>query len=190
MDVLLELTIVIAIIAFVVLLGALVATIMQIKKTLVQAEQLLDHLNKETPLLLNNLHEISHNVRDLTHQTRLGMTRAMVLVHAIGDIGHTVKTMHRAVLDQGERLLNKFDSIRRVTKSGFEFLHHQDRSDTKTFHEDDGPQSPVKNMLKAYLGMAVTQAVTKLIWGSQSTRSAGRPPHQTAGVRSNGGQDV
>jgi len=190
MDVLLELTIVVAILAFVVLLGALVATIMQIKKTLVQAEQLLGHLNKETPLLLDNLHEISNNVRSVTHQTCEGMTHAMALVHAIGDIGHTVKRMHLAVLDQGERLLNTFDSVKRGIKSGFESTQHQDRYDTKGFQEDDKPESPVKSMVKAYVRLAITQALSKLIFRTEPKRDSVRQPREHAGFRPNAGQDL
>ncbi|GJL62001.1 MAG: hypothetical protein NPIRA04_06550 [Nitrospirales bacterium] len=190
MDVLLELTIVVAVIAFVVLVGALVATIMQIKTTLVQAEKLLGHLNKETPLLLSNLHEISSNVRDVTHKTREGMTHAMVLVHAIGDIGHTVKKMHLAVLDQGERLLNTFDSVKRGIKRGFESTQHRNTYDTKSFQEDDRPQSPVKNMVKAYLGMIVTQALRKLLFGTEPDRAPVRQPQQNTGIRPTGGRKV
>jgi len=176
MEVLVELTIVAAMIAFVVLLGVLVSTIIQVKKTLVQAEHLLEHLNKETPLLLDNLHEISHNVRDVTHQTRLGITQAMVLGHAIGDIGHTVKRMHVAVLDQGERLFNTLDAVTQSIKRGFESTPHQDRYDTMTSHVDDRPQNPLKGMAQAYFGMVMTRALTKLIFGKKPERNRVRHP--------------
>ncbi|GJL48810.1 MAG: hypothetical protein NPIRA01_00370 [Nitrospirales bacterium] len=176
MEVLVELTIVAAMIAFVGLLGVLVSTIIQVKKTLVQAEHLLEHLNKETPLLLDNLHEISHNVRGVTHQTRLGITHAMVLGHAIGDIGDTVKRMHVAVLDQGERLFNTFDAVTRSIKSGFEPIPPQDRYETKTSHVDDQPKNPLKSMAQAYLVMVMTRTLTKLIFGEKPERNRVRQP--------------
>lgn len=84
-------------VAFVVLVGYIVPTVIQLRKTVFQSERLLSQINAELPEILKELKQTNENVRVMSTQAREGVERASVLMNAIGDVGQTVNQVHGAV---------------------------------------------------------------------------------------------
>lgn len=92
-------------VAFVVLVGYIVPTVIQLRKTVLQFERLLSQINAELPGLLNELKLTSENIKDISAQGREGVKRASVLMHAIGEVGRTVNQVHEVVRGKGTTLM-------------------------------------------------------------------------------------
>ncbi len=107
-----ELTLASMMVAFIILAICLAVTVIQIKKTFIQAERFFSQLNTDIPKVLNNFHVTSENIRLMTQQTRDGVGHASVLFHAVGEIGTTVNQVHAALREGGKRLMNSFDVIK------------------------------------------------------------------------------
>lgn len=88
-------------VAFLVLVGYLVPTIVQLRKTVAQSERLLAQVNSELPGLLKELKGTTENVHAMTNQAKDSIDRASVLMNAIGDVGNTVNQVHGAVRVKG-----------------------------------------------------------------------------------------
>lgn len=99
-----ELAAVIIAVALVVLVGFIVPTVIQVRKTATQAEQLLSQVNAELPGILKEIKQTNENVRAMSDQARGGMGRATVLLHAIGDVGETVNQVHGMIRGQSASL--------------------------------------------------------------------------------------
>ena len=99
-----ELAAVIIAVALVVLVGFIVPTVIQVRKTATQAEQLLSQVNAELPGILKEVKQTNENVRAMSDQAREGMDRATVLLHAIGDVGETVNQVHGMIRGQSASL--------------------------------------------------------------------------------------
>ena len=82
-----DLAVMIIAVAVVVLVGYLVPTILQVKKTVGQSERLLIRLNHELPGMLKEVKGTNENIRALTDQARVGVDRATVFLNAVGDVG-------------------------------------------------------------------------------------------------------
>ncbi len=94
-------------VAFLVLVGYLVPTVIQLRRTVAQSERLLAQLNSELPGLLKELKGTTENVHVMTTQAKEGVERASVLLNAIGEVGNTVHQVHGAVLSKsGVMLMN------------------------------------------------------------------------------------
>lgn len=100
-----EYAVVVIAVAFVVLVGYVVPAVVQVRKTVLQAERLLSQLNAELPKLLKELKQTSENVRIISTQAREGVERSSVLMHAIGDVGQTVNRVHDVVRGRVATLL-------------------------------------------------------------------------------------
>ena len=96
-----EFAAVVVAVAFVVLIGYLIPTILQVKRTVAQSERLLARLNAEIPLLLKEVRGTTENVRTMTDQAKVGVDRASIFLNAVGDMGHTVKQVHGVVRGKG-----------------------------------------------------------------------------------------
>jgi uncharacterized protein YoxC len=81
-------------VVFAVLVGYLVPTLIQIKKTVAETGQLLAQMNQELPSLLSDLRRMAENVNDLAEQTRGGLEHASVFLHAVGDIGDKLQVVN------------------------------------------------------------------------------------------------
>jgi uncharacterized protein YoxC len=90
-------------VAFLVLVGYLVPTVIQLRRTGAQSERLLAQVNSELPGLLKELKGTSENVHAMTTQAREGVDRASVLMNAIGEVGETVHQVHGAVRGKSAR---------------------------------------------------------------------------------------
>lgn len=99
-----ELAAVIIAVALVVLVGFVVPTVIQVRKTATQAEQLLSQVNAELPGILNEIKQTNENVRAMSAQAREGVDRASVLLNAIGDVGETVNQVHGMIRGQSASL--------------------------------------------------------------------------------------
>lgn len=99
-----ELAAVIIAVALVVLVGFIVPTVIQVRKTATQAEQLLSQVNAELPGILKEIKQTNENVRAMSDQAHEGMGRATVLLHAIGDVGETVNQVHGMIRGQSASL--------------------------------------------------------------------------------------
>jgi len=100
-----------AALAFAVLVGYVVYTLIQVRKTLVELQIVLVHMNSQLPPLLKDLRLMTENVNALSEQARDGMDHASVFLHAVGAVGETVEQMHGLVRGQGEGLASKLFSV-------------------------------------------------------------------------------
>ena len=97
--------------AFVVLVGFLVPVLMQVRKTVVESEQLLAKMNADLPPLVGELRAMSRNLNDLTDQARDGVEHAAVLLHAVGEVGESVQQVHDVVRGSSGTLLTNVASV-------------------------------------------------------------------------------
>lgn len=98
-------------IAFAVLVGYLVPLLIQVRKTIAEAETLVTKLNADLPTLVTELRAMSQNLNDLTEQARGGVEHAAVLLHAVGEVGESVNQVHSLVRGSGGTLLANVASV-------------------------------------------------------------------------------
>lgn len=106
-----EVAAVLVAIAFAVLVGYLVPLLIQVRKTVAEAETLVAKLNADLPTLVTELRAMSQNLNDLTEQARGGVEHAAVLLHAVGEVGESVNQMHSLVRGSGGTLLANVASV-------------------------------------------------------------------------------
>jgi uncharacterized protein YoxC len=106
-----EVTVVLVAGAFAVLVGFLIATLLQIRKTMAQSELLLARLNAELPSLLQEMREMTANVNALADHARDGIEHASVFLHAIGELGDTVQQVQGLVRGKGVSLIGNLASL-------------------------------------------------------------------------------
>ena len=98
-------------IAFAVLVGYLVPLLIQVRKTVEEAETLVSKLNADLPTLVTELRAMSQNLNDLTEQVRGGVEHAAVLLHAVGEVGESVNQVHSLMRGSGGTLLANVASV-------------------------------------------------------------------------------
>ncbi len=98
-------------VSFAVLVGYLVPTLIQLRKTVAESAQLLARMNAELPTLLHDLRVMTENVNDLASQARDGVEHASVFLHAVGEVGETVQQVHQTVRGRGGTLLMSLASM-------------------------------------------------------------------------------
>lgn len=91
--------------AFAVLVGYLVPTLIQLRKTIAESEQLLTQMRSELPSLVREMRAMTENVNALVDQTRDGVDHAAVFLHAVGEIGDTVQKVNETVRGKSGSLL-------------------------------------------------------------------------------------
>jgi len=74
-----------------------------LRKTLVESEQLLIHLNHELPPVFQEVRLVTQHVNALTQEARHGVEHAAVFLHAVGDVGETVQQVHGLIRGGGLR---------------------------------------------------------------------------------------
>ena len=124
-----ELAAVIIAVALVVLVGFIVPTVIQVRKTATQAEQLLSQVNAELPGILKEVKQTNENVRAMSDQAREGMGRATVLLHAIGDVGETVNQVHGMIRGQSASLARNV--VKLLGRCASRLTQHQRARTTK-----------------------------------------------------------
>jgi len=98
-------------VAFAVLVGYLVPLLIQVRKTVVESEQLLSKMNTDMPALVSELRAMSQNLNDLTEQARGGVEHAALLLHAVGEVGESVQQVHNAVRGSSGAFLTNVASV-------------------------------------------------------------------------------
>ena len=98
-------------VAFVALVGVIIPTVIQLRKTVLQSERVLSQVNSELPGILKELKQTNENVRVMSAQARAGIERASVLMHAIGDVGETVNQVHGVCRAKGESLMKNLVGV-------------------------------------------------------------------------------
>ena len=88
-------------VAFVVLVGYIVPTVIQIRRAVTQFEHLLSHVNDALPRILKEVRQTNNNIQTISVQAREGVERASVLMKALGDVGQTVTQVHGVVRQRG-----------------------------------------------------------------------------------------
>jgi uncharacterized protein YoxC len=106
-----EVTVVLVAVTFAVLVGFLISTLLQIRKTMVESELLLARLNAELPSLLHEMHEMTANVNAFADQARDGVEHASVFLHAIGELGDTVQQVHGLVRGKSGSLIGNLATL-------------------------------------------------------------------------------
>ena len=106
-----EIAAVIVAVAFVILIGYLIPTILQMKRTIAESERLLARLNHELPVMLKDAQGTSENIRNMTDQARVGVDRASVLLNAVGEVGQTVRQVHGVVRGRGGSVVIGLTSV-------------------------------------------------------------------------------
>ena len=96
-----EVAAVIIAVAFVVLVGVIIPTVIQLRKIVLQSERLLLQMSSELPGILKDLKQTNENVRIMSAQAREGVGRASVLMNAIGEVGETVNQVHGVLRGKG-----------------------------------------------------------------------------------------
>jgi uncharacterized protein YoxC len=106
-----EIAAILVAVAFALLVGFLVPVLIQVRKTVAESEQLLAKMNNDLPPLIGELRAVSHNVNDLTEQTRRGVEHAAVLLHAVGEVGESVQQVHDVVKGSSGSMLTNMASV-------------------------------------------------------------------------------
>ena len=106
-----EMAAVLVAVAFAVLVGYLVPVMIQVRKTVAEAEQLLAKMNHDLPPLIGELRAVSHNLNDLTEQVRGGVEHAATLLHAVGEVGESVQHVHDVVKGSSGSMLTNVASV-------------------------------------------------------------------------------
>jgi uncharacterized protein YoxC len=95
--------------AIVALVVYLISALIQLRKTLVEGEHLLIHLNHELPPVLQEVRLAAQHVNGLTQEARHGVEHASVFLHAVGDVGETVQQVHGLI--RGGGLMSRLTSL-------------------------------------------------------------------------------
>jgi uncharacterized protein YoxC len=106
---LLDVSVLIIAIAVATLVVYLISALIQLRKTLVEGERLLIHLNHELPPVLQEVRLATQHVNALTQEARQGVEHASVFLHAVGDVGETVQHVHGLI--RGGGLMSRFTSV-------------------------------------------------------------------------------
>lgn len=106
-----DVAVLLAAVAFAVLVGYLVPVLIQLRKTVAESEQLFATMNQDLPPLIGELRAMSHNLNDLTEQARGGVEHAAVLLHAVGEVGESVQHVHDVVRGSSGSFVNNVASV-------------------------------------------------------------------------------
>src|SRR5438132_603562 len=92
--------------AVVVLVAFVVPVLIQLRKTVEEAEHLVRNLNRDLPLMFKEAGETIHSLNRVAENLREGSEKAKVLGEAIGGIGEIVNQVHGAVRGGAASLLS------------------------------------------------------------------------------------
>ena len=92
-----EIALCVGALALVMLAGALVPLLIQLRKPVAESEYLLVRMNAELPLLIKEMRAATENLNALVEHARGGVEHAAVLLHAAGALGDTVQRVHETV---------------------------------------------------------------------------------------------
>jgi uncharacterized protein YoxC len=96
---------------FLVLVAFVVSVLIQLRRTVAEAQRSLATLNSELPLVLKEARAAAEHVNDLVGHAREGVEHAAVLLHAVGELGDTVQQVHETVRGKSGTLLVNLASV-------------------------------------------------------------------------------
>jgi uncharacterized protein YoxC len=105
-----EIALYVIVVALVVLVGSVVTLLMQLRKPVAEAGDLLAHINTELPVVLKEIRVITENLNVLVEHTRDGVEHAAVLLHAVGTLGDSVQRVQEAIGGRRRSLLTTLSS--------------------------------------------------------------------------------
>jgi uncharacterized protein YoxC len=106
-----EIAVLLIAVGFAVLVGYLIPMLIQLKRTVAEADELLTRMNAELPSLLKEMRETSENINALVEHARDGVEHASVFLHAVGSVGDTVQQVSRVVQGTSGNLLTNLASV-------------------------------------------------------------------------------
>ena len=124
-----EIAALVAALAFAVLVGYLVPVLMQVRKTVAESEQLLVKMKADLPPLVGELRAMSQNLNNLTDQARDGVEHAVVLLHAVGEVGESVQQVHNVVRGSSGTLLTNVASVVAGFKAAMQVMRERYRKE-------------------------------------------------------------
>ena len=117
----------IAVIAFIVLVGYVVWAMLQLRRTLQRVDEMIVNTERELTPLLANLRESTERMNNSIVHLEKGFTRAGGLFEAIGEVGDSVHNVNeflrggtRQYLNQGMVLWSGFQAFRNYFKRSHE----------------------------------------------------------------------
>jgi uncharacterized protein YoxC len=106
-----EIAVLLIAVGFAVLVGYLIPILIQLKKTITEADELLTTMNAELPLLLKEMRETNESLNALADHVRSGVEHASGFLHAIGSVGDTVQQVNDVVRSTSGSLVMNLASI-------------------------------------------------------------------------------
>ena len=122
-------------VALVVLAGAMVPLLIQLKKPVAESELLLARMNAELPKLLQDIRATTENLNMLVVHARDGVEHAAVLLHAAGALGDTVQRVHETVQGTSRSLLVNVASMVAGIKATTTFVKAHIHQEGGTFND-------------------------------------------------------
>lgn len=117
----------IAVIAFIVLVGYVIWVMLQLRRTLQRVDEMIVNTERELTPLLANLRESSERMNNSIIHLEKGVTRAGGLLEAIGEVGDSLHSVNefvrggtRQYLNQGMVLWSGFQAFRNYFKRSHE----------------------------------------------------------------------
>lgn len=107
----LELAVAVVAVAFAVLVGFLVPTLIQLRKTVLESRRLVMHLDAEVPGLVKEVRAVAANLGVMANQARGSVEHAALLLHAVGEVGESVQHVHNAMRTKSGALLVNLASV-------------------------------------------------------------------------------
>ncbi len=124
-----DVAVMVIVVAVIVLTGYLVATMIWIRRTVMQSERLLSQVNHALPEILRELRRTSENARVVSARARESAEDVCVLVHAVGDVGRTINRLHDGVREKSAsvlaRLMRVASSARAVANNLRDRVHKE-----------------------------------------------------------------
>ncbi len=134
----LEIAVAVVALAFAVLVGFLVPTLIQLRKTIAESRRLVAHLDAEVPPLVKQVRAVTENVGAMTDQARDGMEHASALLHAVGEVGESVQQVHKAMRTKSGALLVKLASMLAGVKAASTVVKERVHKDTGEYCHKEG----------------------------------------------------
>ncbi len=108
---LIEVGVAVIAVAFAVLVGVLVPTLIQIRHTAVDTQRLVAHLDAEVPGLVREVRALTEDLGAMTDQTRHSVEHASRFLHAFGEVGESVHRVHKVMRGTSGSLIANVGSV-------------------------------------------------------------------------------
>lgn len=134
----LEVAVAVVALAFAILVGFLVPTLIQLRKTVAESQQLVAHLNADVPALVKEARGVAENVGAMADHARDGVEHASVLLHAVGEVGESVQQVHRVMRGKSLALLMNLASMLAGVRAASAVVKDKVHKDAETCGQKEG----------------------------------------------------